>query len=267
MTEKIIEFECKYWTANLKGFAYADELDSDEPLYFYDETLQPQSHLGNAAIDGAEEDKQKLLKAFTEDIQFIQFLADFENENITIDRGNYTLVINGGTQLEMTVEKNDEWDRLGTYLNAKISFKFGDTILGDDLMEELCDLIATTWNDSQTYKPIYGENAICLIIDENWWDDETYGYLYGIENKKAVEKEMISDAETLFLRQVIMDKGVYSTYCEKYYVYHGHSLAGSRFDAANNYEQILETMLLEEVNNICEEELVERIRENIRGEV
>lgn len=109
--------------------------------------------------------------------------------------------INGGTQLEMSIEKVDEWHR-GEYLNAKISFKFRDVVLDDDLREELCELIACTWNADDIYKTKSGENAICLIIDPDWWDDS-----YDAELKESVEREMFKDAEKLFVRQVIRDRG------------------------------------------------------------
>ena len=103
-------------------------------------------------------------------------------------------------ELEMSVERINELHK-GEYLNAKISFKFRDVVLEDDLLEELCDLIAFTWNADDIYKTKPGENAICLIIDHDWWDDS-----YDAELKESVEKEMLNDAEKLFVRQVIRDK-------------------------------------------------------------
>ena len=105
--------------------------------------------------------------------------------------------INGGTQLEMSIEEVDEWYR-GEYLNAKISFKFKDIVLNDDLLEELAELIAFTWNADDIYKTKSGENTICLIIDYDWWDDS-----YDTQTKEDVKKEMLSDAESIFLKQVI----------------------------------------------------------------
>ena len=265
MAEKIVEFKCIYGTASLSGYAYVDELDDDDHgIHFIDEngfeTNQiPYSH----EYQG---DGQKLYEAFTTDVLFIQFLADFQDENVTIDREDYTLIINEGTQLEMEVLKVDEYDEKGVYYNAKISFQFGDTILDGDWLDELGDLVATTWNE-ETYKMDYGENAIFLRIDVDWWDEEYYK-----EQKESVEEEMLSDAETLFVRQLIMDKGVYTKYqdlLEKHYLETDDKRIfdkSSIRDIANNYEQILESENIEDLNNICEEELTERIIDDIKGD-
>ena len=95
MTEsEIVEFKCVYGTASFSGFAYVDELDDDEPLHFYDKEFGVQEHLQNADWVGVEEDQQKLYESFVSDTLFVQFLADFKDENKTIDRGDYTLLIN-----------------------------------------------------------------------------------------------------------------------------------------------------------------------------
>ena len=106
-----------------------------------------------------------------------------------------------GTQLEMNIENIDEWHR-GEYLNAKISFKFKDIVLEDDLLDELGELIACTWNADDIYKTKSGENTICLIIDSDWWNAS-----YDTQIKEDVKKEMLNDAENLFIRQIIRDRG------------------------------------------------------------
>lgn len=243
----IIEFECIYGTAKFAGYAYANELDDDEPLHFY-----------------TEEDKIKLYEAITSDNLLLQCLADFKDEQVTFDREDYTLHINGGAQLEMCVEKNDEWDMFGNHLNAKISFKFRNTILNEDLINELCDDLATTWND-ETYKILYGENAICLNIDNEWWEEE----VYGIENKRRIEEEMLADAEKLFVRQVIMDMGVYITYqdvLEHFLMKHDDKKIFDKSyirGAADNYEQILEESSLNELNDYCSKSLKEEMLNDI----
>lgn len=75
MSEKIIEFECVYKTAKLAGYAYAEGLDDNEPLYFYDRNLGTQTSLQNAYWEGTKEDRNKLEKAFNEDSLFLQFFA------------------------------------------------------------------------------------------------------------------------------------------------------------------------------------------------
>lgn len=175
-------------------------------------------------------------------------------------------------KLKMSIEKNDEWDIIGNHLNAKISFEYKNIILDDDLLEELCDDIATTWNNEGdgAYRILYGENAICLNIDKEWWDEELYDKLYGIENKRKVEKEMIADAEKLFVRQVIMDRGVYFEYqkiLKEFLMKHDDKRIFDKSyirGAANNYEQILEVSSLTEINNLCEKSLEEEILNDIK---
>ena len=203
---------------------------------------------------------------------FIQFLHDFQDDSITIDRRDYTLHINGGTELKMSIEKNDEWDIIGNHLNAKISFEYGNTILDDYLLEELCDDIATTWNDEGdgAYRILYDENAICLNIDKEWWDEELYDKLYGIENKRKVEKEMIADAEKVFVRQVIMDRGVYFEYqkiLKEFLMKHDDKRIFDKSyisGAANNYEQILEVCSLKELNDYCSKSMKEEMLNDIK---
>ena len=105
-----------------------------------------------------------------------------------------------GTQLEMSIKKVDEW-HMGQYLNAKISFKFKDIVLEDDLLDELGELIACTWNADDIYKTKSRENTIYLIIDPDWWNDS-----YDAGMKESVKKEMLTDAKNIFIRQIIRDK-------------------------------------------------------------
>ena len=98
MTEKIIEFECVHETAKFAGYVYAEEIDDDEPLYFYDRNYASQTSLTNAHFEGTEEDQIKLHEAFTGDFLFLQFLHDFQDEKKSIDRGNYIIHINGGDE-------------------------------------------------------------------------------------------------------------------------------------------------------------------------
>ena len=107
---------------------------------------------------------------------------------------------NSSTQLEISIEKAEEWYR-GEYLNAKISFKFKDIVLDDDLLEELAELIACTWNADDFYKTKPKENAIYLIIDYDWWNDS-----YDAGMKESVKKEMLNDAKNLFIRQIIRNR-------------------------------------------------------------
>ena len=166
--------------------------------------------------------------------------------------------------LEMSIEKVGELHR-GEYLNAKISFKFRDVVLDDDLLEELCELIACTWNADDIYKTKSRENAICLIIDHDWWDDS-----YDAGLKESVEREMFKDAEKIFIKQVIRDRGVYFEYqkiLKEFLMKHDdkrisdeHYIRG----AANNYEQILEEYNLAEINSFCENSLKEEMLNNIK---
>lgn len=94
MSEKVIEFECVYGTAKFAGYAYADELDDDDPLHFYDRNLCTQTSLTNAYFSGEPADVQALYNAFTTDVLFLQCLSDFADESKVIQRPGYILKIN-----------------------------------------------------------------------------------------------------------------------------------------------------------------------------
>lgn len=166
--------------------------------------------------------------------------------------------------LKMSIEKIDELHR-GEYLNAKISFKFRDVVLDDDLLEELCELIACTWNADDIYKTKSRENAICLIIDHDWWDDS-----YDAGLKESVEREMFKDAEKIFVKQVIRDMGVYFEYqkiLKEFLMKHDDKrISDEQYirGAANTYEQILEEYNLAEINSFCENSLKEEMLDNIK---
>ncbi|AMK16282.1 hypothetical protein [Methanobrevibacter olleyae] len=261
MSPDIIEFECMYGTASFAGYAYVDELyDDDNGIKFYDDMNQPQSHLDSAYFEGQEEDIEKLEIAFMEDYEFVKFLTNFAEESITIDRESYTLLINGGTQLEMNIDEVKKYSEDNVLLNAKLTFKFADTVLDNDLLDELAEDIDATWSGEGNYICKYGENVIIREVDYDWFDEN-----YDFEQKEPVIKEMLEDAEKIFVRQKIIDKEVYTNYqdlikqelmknCDESYIR----------DAANNYEQILECYSLEEINNICEKELNEMIIEDIK---
>ena len=102
MTEKtntnnmneVVEFSCKYGTASFSGYAYVEDLDDFDYIHYYDRNNQPQGSLSNAYFEGTPEDIEALQIAFSNDILFGQFLADFADEEKTIDRGDYILKIN-----------------------------------------------------------------------------------------------------------------------------------------------------------------------------
>ena len=262
--EKIIEFECTYGTAKFAGYVYEEELDDDEPLWFYDKNMNSQCNLGNAYFEGNEDDRIKLHQAFTEDFMFTQFLHDFKDESITIDRENYVIHINGGTKLEMNITEVDE-EKDGVRLNAKISFQFGDTTLDYDWLEELAEDIDLTWSNEGNYQVCTGENTIIREIDYDWFDEE-----YDSEQKEDVEKSMLADAESAFVKQLIKDKGVYSLYqdaLEAFFMKHDDRRIFDKAyisGAANNYEQMLESYTIEQLNDLCEAKLKEEIKWDIQ---
>ena len=95
--------------------------------------------------------------------------------------------------LKMEIEKTDEWDKVGNYLNTQIVFECGKTVLNDSLLEELCDIIADIFEDAGdgVYKLKYGKNTI-LIEDGEILDE-------------FIKEEILEAAERLFIRQIIDD--------------------------------------------------------------
>ena len=167
----------------------------------------------------------------------------------------------------MKIEKNDDWDVLGSYLNAKISFEYGDVVLNNDYLLELCDSIADTFNDYEgSFKVVNGENSILCEIDKEWWDEKTYD---GIENK-IVEKELIEDVEKVFVKQLILDKGIFVEYGkllkDELMKRNDERIFDESYidGASNNYEQILEELTLEKLDAICTKNMKEEMLIDIR---
>lgn len=103
---EIIEFTVKSKThdnVTVEGYVYADEIDNESPLTFYkgrtyDETSYVPENKFNE--DSQEwEAYEKITSAFQSDDLFLQYLHDCKNENKTIDRGEYVLIINKGEEI------------------------------------------------------------------------------------------------------------------------------------------------------------------------
>ena len=93
VTEKI-EFVCRKNTAELKGFVYESELDNDDPFYYYTNNGEIVDRVGMCCFTGEPEDITLLQMAWVDDFLFRQILADFANESVEINRGDYKLIIN-----------------------------------------------------------------------------------------------------------------------------------------------------------------------------
>lgn len=256
--EKIVNFECVYGTATLSGYAYADELDDDEPLHFYDDNGF-ETQVLPIRQESDNEDETKLYIAFVEDFLFLQFLSDFADKSVTIDRESYTLRVNGGTQLEVSYQKAEAY---GEY-DAFIRFSFGDTILDNGLLEELASNIGMTWNDDAEIGYDYS-NCIIAEVDKTFFDSDS-----DFSNEK---KEMESDIENVLVRQLIMDKGAYVKTWDAYSDYLIKTDSFDKFDdtvkgsVADNFEQLLESEDLRAVDDICSAEMMERIIDYIRND-
>lgn len=100
-----IEFECISKMNNdvkIAGYVFVDDLDDDvTDMYFYDhQGLECGSYVpSNPYKDGALlwcDAYEELSSAFQSDEMFMQFLADFSDEDKIVDRGDYLLKINEG---------------------------------------------------------------------------------------------------------------------------------------------------------------------------
>lgn len=261
MSERdIVEFECVYGTATLNGYAYVDELDDDAPLHFYDANGFETSILP-ISQDSDNGDENQLYVAFVEDCQFLQFLSDLSIGSSTIDRGTYTLRINGGTQLEVTYEKAEEYG-YGEY-DALIRFSFGDTIVPTGLLSDLASDIGMTWNDDAEIGYDY-ENCILVEVDNSFFDSDS--------DFSEEKKEMESDIQKVLVKQLIRDKDAYVKTWDAYSDYLVETDSFDKFDdtvkgsVANNFEQQLEGESLRDIDNICSDEMMERINNYIRSD-
>lgn len=101
---EIIEFTIKSKThdVTVEGFTYADNLDEESPLTFYkgntyDETpYVPENKFNKDSQEW--EAYEKIIWAFQSDDMFLKLLNDYKNENKTLDRENYLLIINEGSE-------------------------------------------------------------------------------------------------------------------------------------------------------------------------
>lgn len=115
MSNKTIEFECiskKDNDVKISGYVYVEELDDESPLNFYDHqglecgSYVPSNPYKENSYDW--EAYEDLSRAFQSDEMFIQFLADFSDENKTVDRDGYFLKINDGAKMELEI--TSIWD-------------------------------------------------------------------------------------------------------------------------------------------------------------
>lgn len=147
------------------------------------------------------------------------------------------------TQLQMNVEKVDKY--------YKISFTFRNVVLNTNFLEELCDLIRGTLNANEINKKSK-RNTV---------------YLLDYDYKKR--KDILKEAEHIFVKQLVSDKGVYFEYqeiLEEFLTKHNDpKMYDKQYikKAANNYEQLLETYTLTEINNLCEKSLKDEILKDI----
>ena len=256
MSERdIVEFECVYGSASFTGYAYKKDLgDDDTPLHFYDDNGFETSILP-ISQDSDNEDETKLFVAFAEDFQFLQFLSDLSSGSSTIDRGTYTLRINGGTQLEVAYEKAEDYG-YGEY-DALIRFSFGDTIVPTGLLSDLASDIGMTWNDNAEIGYDY-ENCILVEVDKSFFDSDS--------DFSEEKKEMESDIQKVVVKQLVKDKDAYVKAWDTYSDYLIATDSFEKFDDtvkgafANNFEQLLEGESLRDVDNICSDEMSERIK-------
>ena len=95
--DTIVEFKAVKEDDCISGYMFVSESDDEQPLHFYDENgLEIGTHLPYS--------ESELYTAFCEDFMLIQYLVAFAEENKTIDRGDYTLIINEGEPQSESIE-------------------------------------------------------------------------------------------------------------------------------------------------------------------
>lgn len=196
-----VEFECEYGSASFSGFAYYNELEDDEPLYFYDRHFGWQSNLQNAHLEGSEEDKAKLIEAFCDDFLFTQFLSDYAEKSATITREGYTLHINDGEQFSLSFEKvgNFSTDSVeGTY-DVRI-IPSTDIVLDDDFTTDLVCTIGQIWNTDARVE----DGRIICEFDKHFFDEDS--------DFSSVVDEMTGDYECLYKQQITRNLGANGIY-------------------------------------------------------
>lgn len=93
----IVEFKAVKEDDCISGYMYLEDADDEQPLHFYDENgLEIGTHLPYQETE--------LYTAFCEDCMLIQYLVDFAEENKTIERDGYTLILNEGEPTTETIE-------------------------------------------------------------------------------------------------------------------------------------------------------------------
>ena len=276
MTEKVIEFEVTYGTATFSGYAFAEDLDDDEPLYFYDRNYGTQTHLSNAHIEGNEEDREKLVEAFCEDFMFIQFLHDFQDDSITIDRIDYTILINGGSQLEIKYDPKRESSfssdtNIADYM-GKITFDFNNIELDDYRLNELQENIEANFTDAKTHIYRLQHNGKHIGYQ---MECELPRYFFNpsdeIEEKEVEElkKDIQEDIENAYVKdlcnQVELNDYFYDTFYEKLVKDDDSHRFDAQYilDATKQYFEMWECSTCVELNNKCIKEWKEDIHDYI----
>ena len=196
--DDVVEFEVvstKDGDISISGYVYVDELDDEHPLNFYDRngfecgTRVPSNPYDDMSPNW--EAYEKLSSAFQSDELFLQFLSDFADENKTIDRGEYNLLINDGAIFE--VEYRDyhstEW---GSDYYMAFTPKFnGEKVI---LNEEVCFHDPYTDEKVKVKDMIYENGEYIIEIPKSYWE---YPQMEGICGG-TVATEIISDYKIAF---------------------------------------------------------------------
>lgn len=223
MENETIEFECiskKDNDVKIAGYIDINTVDDDEPaMYFYDQQgLECGSYVpSNPFEEGTDGYRayEELSSAFQSDDLFLQYLADFSDENRTVDRGEYFLKINDGAKMELEITSASDYPNIEGYnpFLVRVVPKFN----GKNILKEYP--APTCWHEMWT--PLFEDTQKQYYLNDGFVKDSAFwmeippacfegSSKYDEDFKKEIIAEYTEECSSKFVMVLTSELGVYS---------------------------------------------------------
>lgn len=223
MKNETIEFECISKADNdvkLAGYVFVDDLDDDvTDIYFYDDmglecgnyVAKPHCKEGSSEFEAYYD----VVEAWKTDDLFLQYLADFSDENRTVDRGEYFLKINDGAKMELEITSASDYPNIEGYnpFLVRVVPKFN----GKNILKEYP--APTCWHEMWT--PLFEDTQKQYYLNDGFVKDSAFwmeippacfegSSKYDEDFKREIIQEYTEECTSNFVMVLTSELGVYA---------------------------------------------------------